>query len=247
MKNQYVGDVGDYGKYGLLRFLTLHGIKLGVNWYLTPDDYRTDGNHREYLYDPRLRTYDEKLYDVLSELAFRFDKTIQMVQNAGVMDDADFYDELIDLQFIPWRERAEARMTWHQKALETLGASELVFADPDNGLSSTQKPSLKDAQKYILPNEVIDYFERGQQVLYYHHRPRKKGPAWYQEKTQIKQFLPDARLLALSFNRWGCRTYVFVLHEDRYRVYQEVIDEFMDSPWGKYRVDRKAAFIREKV
>ena len=39
MKNQYVGDIGDYGKYGLLRFLSNHGIIIGINWYLTEDDY----------------------------------------------------------------------------------------------------------------------------------------------------------------------------------------------------------------
>ena len=38
MKNQYVGDIGDYGKYGLLRFLSNRGIKIGINWYLTKDD-----------------------------------------------------------------------------------------------------------------------------------------------------------------------------------------------------------------
>ena len=27
MKNQYVGDIGDYGKYGLLHFLAEHGIR----------------------------------------------------------------------------------------------------------------------------------------------------------------------------------------------------------------------------
>jgi hypothetical protein len=30
MKNQYVGDIGDYGKYGLLRFLANRGIRIGV-------------------------------------------------------------------------------------------------------------------------------------------------------------------------------------------------------------------------
>ena len=35
MKNQYFGDVGDYGKYGLLRHIANNGIKIAVNWYLT--------------------------------------------------------------------------------------------------------------------------------------------------------------------------------------------------------------------
>ena len=31
MKNQYIGDIGDYGKYGLLRFLAQRGFRIGVN------------------------------------------------------------------------------------------------------------------------------------------------------------------------------------------------------------------------
>ena len=37
MKNQYFGDVGDYGKYSLLREFALNGISIAVNWYLTED------------------------------------------------------------------------------------------------------------------------------------------------------------------------------------------------------------------
>ena len=32
MKNQYVGDIGDYGKYALLRAFASH-YRIGVNWY----------------------------------------------------------------------------------------------------------------------------------------------------------------------------------------------------------------------
>ena len=32
MKNQYFGDVGDYGKYGLLRFIAKRGVSIAVNW-----------------------------------------------------------------------------------------------------------------------------------------------------------------------------------------------------------------------
>ena len=71
MKNQYIGDIGDYGKYGMLRSLASSGIKIGVNWYLCPDDGRTDGNHTEYLSDARMRVYDAEVYDVMQDLAFR--------------------------------------------------------------------------------------------------------------------------------------------------------------------------------
>ena len=76
MKNQYIGDVGDYGKYGMLRFLSDCGIKIGINWYLCPDDGRSDGNHTEYLSDERMRVYDELVYDTMKRLAFLSDKNI---------------------------------------------------------------------------------------------------------------------------------------------------------------------------
>ena len=43
MKNQYVGDIGDYGKYALLKAFSDNGVKLGINWYLTDDDGKSTG------------------------------------------------------------------------------------------------------------------------------------------------------------------------------------------------------------
>ena len=33
MQDNYVGDIGDYGKYGLLRHVTAASLRLAVNWY----------------------------------------------------------------------------------------------------------------------------------------------------------------------------------------------------------------------
>ena len=38
MQNQYVGDIGDFGKYGLLRAISGDPLRLGVVWYLFPDE-----------------------------------------------------------------------------------------------------------------------------------------------------------------------------------------------------------------
>ena len=37
MQDRYTGDIGDFGKLGLLRVLQAQGLTIGVNWYLTPD------------------------------------------------------------------------------------------------------------------------------------------------------------------------------------------------------------------
>ena len=65
MKNQYVGDVGDYGKYSMLRAFTDAGIKVGVNWYLTSDDGTTDGKFTSYLDDESMRWRCPEVFDAL--------------------------------------------------------------------------------------------------------------------------------------------------------------------------------------
>ena len=70
MKNQYVGDIGDYGKYGLLRFLANHGIKIGINWYLTENDGSSDGRYTGYLNRSEEAIYDSELFKSLQKIAF---------------------------------------------------------------------------------------------------------------------------------------------------------------------------------
>jgi hypothetical protein len=55
MKDKYACDIGDFGKYLLLSLISApkdktKNLKLGVNWYLTPDDKTPDGKIIDYLY-----------------------------------------------------------------------------------------------------------------------------------------------------------------------------------------------------
>ena len=76
MQDRYAGDIGDLGKYGLLRVLCGHDLKWGVNWYLTPND-GLSGNGRviDYLRDtPQNRKLfaacDLDLYEKLRGIVF---------------------------------------------------------------------------------------------------------------------------------------------------------------------------------
>ena len=83
MQDRYVGDVGDFGKYGLLRYLTGQReapstsdmpMRLGVVWYLYPDEsHNADGKYTGYLDDTlsnhaRFRACDPDLYDTMRRL-----------------------------------------------------------------------------------------------------------------------------------------------------------------------------------
>lgn len=52
MQDRYAGDVGGFGKLGMLRQIATTGLKIGVNWYLTykPEEHNNDdGKHVKYL------------------------------------------------------------------------------------------------------------------------------------------------------------------------------------------------------
>lgn len=56
MKNQYVADINDYHKYGLLRILSGYGaIATGICWMLTTPDERSDGKFLDDLGENRNR------------------------------------------------------------------------------------------------------------------------------------------------------------------------------------------------
>ena len=74
MQNRYVGDIGDFVKLGLLRALS-PDYKLGVVWYLVPDEaHNGDGRHIEYLEDQKRRDgkgwrwLDPNLFDSLHRI-----------------------------------------------------------------------------------------------------------------------------------------------------------------------------------
>ena len=232
MKNQYVGDIGDYGKYGLLRFLASYGIKIGVNWFLTENDGSTDGKFTTYLKNPADRVYDPELFDALQNIADHPDKTVKMIKQAGIIPDAEFFGEMLKSSSLKADAREWNRRLWFNNSTLMLGNAELIFADPDNGISYRKTARTKDSEKFILPEDVAEYYNSGRNVVYYCHKGRRKQEAWEQAKAEIRNHIRDAQILAVTFHRGTQRSYIFVLHPDCYMKYEKIITAFLDSEWG---------------
>ena len=126
MKNQYVGDIGDYGKYGLLRFLTNHGIKIGINWYLTENDGSSDGRYTGYLNRSEEAIYDSELFKSLQKIAFRSDKTVRMIEDANIIPRAEFYSQVLRSRSLEADERELNRRLWFNNAALVFENAEIV-------------------------------------------------------------------------------------------------------------------------
>jgi hypothetical protein len=53
MQDRYAGDIGDFGKFGLLKALEQTGLSVGINWYWTEpkrkEIWQEDGKYRMVL------------------------------------------------------------------------------------------------------------------------------------------------------------------------------------------------------
>jgi len=232
MKNQYVGDIGDYGKYGLLRFLSKHGIRIGINWYLTENDRSNDGIFISYLNQPSNRCCDPELFDTLKEIAPRSDKNVQMIKNAGIISNAYYYSAVLKNSESDSKAKKINRRLWYNSSNLFLQDAELIFADPDNGISYRKTAANKDSEKYVLPEEIVEYYHSGKDVVFYCHKGRRKQEDWEETKTGIRKWIRDAQILAVTFHRGTQRSYIFVLHPDSYRRYEQILSDFLSTEWN---------------
>ncbi|HEY3308246.1 MAG TPA: hypothetical protein VGJ93_07300 [Desulfuromonadaceae bacterium] len=165
MKNQYVADINDYRKYGLLRILSGSGkIRTGVCWMLTPDDNRTDGQFTRYLNLPeQWKQYDSSLFEHLADCIRDGQRHVSRIESAGVLQNAIYHCNL--LSDIP-----EERSRYFKDMHERLQGVDLMFFDPDNGLEIKSRPyGRKQSSKFLYWHELTHAFSAGKSILLYQH------------------------------------------------------------------------------
>lgn len=239
MKNQYFGDIGDYGKYGLLRFLASCGITIAINWYLTPNDQSNDGSIRSYLGKQKERCFDPVLFDALKEMNTRGEKDVNLFAARGLISNAFYFDRLVEpiSSNMTAAAKRSARERWHQEALEACDGYDLVFLDPDNGLKAGKPTAKKDAVKYAYASEAADYYLHGQNIVYYCHKGRRTDVQWEKAKQIMKDCCPDATMMGVTFHRGTQRSYIFVIHPEQEDRYRTLVRDFLETDWNKCFTD----------
>jgi len=208
MQDRYVGDVGDYIKFALLRFLS-PGCRLGVAWYLYPDEsHNLDGRHTRYLTNPALwRHLDEVLFDQLCEV-LKLGRSVSALECSGVLK-ADYHRSSLACFDCDAATRDQFRSIWFQGLQETLFACDLVFADPDNGLvdDDPRRRRLTKFGKHMPLNEAHKLAE-GRTVVVYHHNSRFRGGHDREVDHWLDQLGHSA--FAVRANAFSCRTFFIV-------------------------------------
>ncbi len=232
MKNQYVGDIGDYGKYSLLRAFINAGVKIGINWYLTENDDSNDGKFTDYLKKKdEYRRYDQELFDVIKKIAPKKNKSVMDIQDSGILPGTVFYSDILHPIGTP-SDRRSTRERWFKESLLELKDADLIFMDPDNGLLEDDNASKLGGEKYVLPDEVEQYFNAGHNVVYYCHKGRRNMSQWFDHKSIMFNLVPEAKPAVLTYHKGSQRSYIFLIHDEDFEKYRSIIDKFTRRWFG---------------
>ena len=138
MQDRYVGDVGDFAKFSLLNYLGV-GRRLGVAWYLYPDEgHNADGKHIGYLQNRvKWRACDPVVFDGLKDLVESCRRNVHAVASSKILNAEIFADELLICEHQGHHERKAWRSQWFNRTLSKLSGCDMVFLDPDNGMRAT--------------------------------------------------------------------------------------------------------------
>lgn len=234
MRHPYVGDVGDYGKYGLLRVVGENpgGLRLGVVWYLTDaQEHNNDGKHDGYRKTgsrrarESFRRCDPALYDRIGEIRQNTRLDLNMVEDGTVLpQNTIFYKPPVPTfqgrvqKEEAYEQRWDRRDQWHAEAMRAVDDACCVFTDADNGIIFSERSKItrrKPSHKHSYWHEIADYLTRDQNVIAYHHLGRQKGGHESHLSDcleKIKSFGFDA--WAIHFRRGTARAFIVIPRAD---------------------------------
>jgi len=246
MQDRYAGDVGDFGKFGLLRHLFGgEQWKLGVIWYAFPDEAGTDGRHTDYLTKAGFKNCDEVLHSKLKIIVESDSRSITTLQNTDLLQDGtiyfsdsvDFYDILPGNSEKNKEARIIYRRNWLKRAQQMVSGCNAIFLDPDNGLEpiSSCKLSCKKAGKYAYYDEIVQLYESKKICVIYHHFYRDTHEKQIKDKICLlrQKVNPSGLIFALRFKAYSPRAYfILTVPEDENYVKEKLI-QLTRKPWKR--------------
>lgn len=241
MKNQYFGDIGDYSKFGLISHLLESGLKIGLNWYLTKNDNKTDGIHIKYLNKPEYYNSDPELCDFLKKSINEDSRNIAEVRSFERFKEIKLYEDLLDIEDISGRTpegrkaRIGKREDWFSSSLMELADVDIIFCDPDNGIASQKmKPTGKKSVKFVFLEEIERMIDAGFSLVIYNHRDRSKEEYYLDKLRNAYSGDHDIKTRVIRFNRYSVRDYIFLIQKGHQEKMEASIDEFLnDDRWNK--------------
>ncbi len=243
MQDKYSGDIGDFGKYGLLKTIVTESkgtIRLGVNWYyVTREEGRNgDGNRISYLNKGNKAWENYKacfpgLYDDLKIIVSEGRRISQIEERKVLPEETIFYSKPIPHAATKATKRLNDRETWIQESLLHLKKADIVFLDPDNGIQlDVSKKAKPNADKYIFTDEIKAYYDLGKSLIIYNHRDRRPTAEYNRKILRLRSYV-DAwdDIKVLRFKRGSVRDFIFLIQDEHRSLINHTIACLTKEPY----------------
>ena len=251
MQNKYVADVGDFGKYGLLRYLSgktacddLEWLRMGVVWYWHHDEpHNGAGKFTSYLArtpkddKQEYRDCDSDLWEKLRDLMLNNDRCTRCIERTGILPEDTLYCDA-QLSYFPRMSPAVRKTTrghWLDTALAATKDAGLVFVDPDNGISGDALMFTAKGPKNVYMGDLNRFWERGQSLVVYHHMGIMENvcDAARQKARTVRDGLAGAEPIPLLYRKGAVRAFYVIPQPCHKELITARVCRMLDSPWGK--------------
>ena len=245
MQDKYVGDVGDFGKYGLLNEIckkSKGGLRLGINWFYVDveggGEQRGDGRYISYLSDgnkdsKRYAACFPELYEKLKDIVDGRRRHIKEIEKGLILPkETIFYSTPLPCPSVNRSKKEEERKNWFKESLSQLESADIIFLDPDNGIQTdTVRKTHKNAFKYVFKDEIKDYYGLGKSLIIYNHRDRKPKSAYDRKITNsVGQIGSTDGIKVLRFKRVSVRDFIFLIQKEHRHLIDQTIDYLTSEP-----------------
>ncbi|MGE5580230.1 MAG: hypothetical protein ACM3WU_09330 [Bacillota bacterium] len=156
-------------------------------------------------------------------------RNVRALEVASLVPNAVYYNATLNP---PRTECTLPRGAWHGAALRALEQTDLVFLDPDNGLIvKSVGPGSAKSIKYVMPDELRDYYRSGKSVVFYNHRCRQPVDTYLERFRNLKHdpVFESAEWLGLAFSAWVIRD--FILQPHHATAVRASVNEHLDGLW----------------
>lgn len=249
MQDRFVGDIGDFGKFGLLR--TLGGaepaLSIGVLWFVvSASEQNRHGILTYYLeakHERHFRPCDPELYDALKRIVTEQKRTLRAVETSGVLPTATIFhrDELCfgDIPLWDSARRMEFRERWFASAASLVSGQDIVFLDPDVGIApqSVGRTGEK-AKKYVLLDELRQLALGDSSIVVYQQLGDRRNDSEKQVESWAAALLrvaPTRRhVWSITFTRGTRRAFLIVPAERHEAVLANRAERLTTTPWSEH-------------
>jgi hypothetical protein len=238
VRDEFVGDIGDFGKYILLNKLSeLCGDKarIGINWYYNDRPggaFRYLSNMNANIYGPSAAA----LFDALKRIVDADKEKLSKIENSSALPKSfTYYRESIPV-------KKNARAQWFQNSMDRLKEANVIFLDPDNGIPYYTKPdknwipniglNTARAVQYAYIEEIKKYYDRGQSVIVYNHRDMQPVAQYTAKFVLLKEFVGLRNSMPiLRFKKYRVRDYLLIPQKSYESLFQQLSTDLASKPY----------------